>query len=235
MFHELGHAVLGRFHANNKLANGLERSMMCGEPNDCNQFALYNEYMPALREYYIDELFEPLLDPPAWAMAKMDTSLLIDDNFELENTGWLFSESRVTSAGNFTGTYDSLESQGLRIKSSSRVIQEQWASWRYESSFGGALEETNMLRLRVKLSSEGLLGSGAGIALRTDSGGNDFPSAFSTTQGDILITGDQESAAYEIVIPYVPSEVHVVKVFLMLLPETVGSVTFEEVELQLLK
>jgi len=63
VFHELCHCILGRGHTEDTLLNGNPASIMkpTGE-------TLYGPILTAFkREYYIDELFDPLTEKPAWA------------------------------------------------------------------------------------------------------------------------------------------------------------------------
>lgn len=63
IFHELGHCILGRSHTRDTLQNGQPASLMrpTGE-------TLYGSIMSQYkRDYYLDELFNPLIDKPSWA------------------------------------------------------------------------------------------------------------------------------------------------------------------------
>ena len=63
VFHELGHALLGRGHKDKSLPNGLRASIMYGG----TIFGLYSEMRSDHRQYYVDELFDPSTEPPDWA------------------------------------------------------------------------------------------------------------------------------------------------------------------------
>ena len=52
IFHELGHCVLHRGHAEGAFSNGICRSIMRSGIGECR-----DAYIPANREYYLDELF----------------------------------------------------------------------------------------------------------------------------------------------------------------------------------
>lgn len=63
IYHELGHCILGRGHTKDTLQNGQPASIMkpSGE-------TLYGSVMSQYkRAYYLDELFNPLVDKPSWA------------------------------------------------------------------------------------------------------------------------------------------------------------------------
>ena len=72
LFHEMGHAILGRNHDNTKLPNGDFKTMMFAG----NQFFLYSEDTPEKRKYYLDELFIPNTHAPSWSSSKSNTTLI---------------------------------------------------------------------------------------------------------------------------------------------------------------
>lgn len=75
VFHELGHCLLGRDHVQDTLPNGSPKSLMIsgnisvygpcvyaiGDVEDCNFIHR--------RDYYIDELFDPTVSAPDWALS----------------------------------------------------------------------------------------------------------------------------------------------------------------------
>lgn len=63
VFHELGHALLGRGHTDRTLPNGLRGSIMV----EGRIFGLYSAARADWREYYVDELFDSETEDPAWA------------------------------------------------------------------------------------------------------------------------------------------------------------------------
>jgi hypothetical protein len=85
MFHELGHAVLGRQHTNEMLPDCVHyKSMMLNG----NQFVVYERVTDQKREYYIDELFNPMVESPWWAgLPKTNKT----PAFENVTDGWQFS------------------------------------------------------------------------------------------------------------------------------------------------
>jgi len=62
LFHEFGHALLGRLHDNGKLPNGSKKSIM-NESASGSSFWQGEERL----KYYIDELFDPSTPVPDWA------------------------------------------------------------------------------------------------------------------------------------------------------------------------
>lgn len=63
IFHELGHAILLRFHDNSRLPNGAWKTLMTG-----TRWSIFDFYItePSRRDYYIDELFNPNTPTPDW-------------------------------------------------------------------------------------------------------------------------------------------------------------------------
>jgi hypothetical protein len=234
MFHELGHAVLERQHLNIRLPGGLERSMMCGSPNNCNQFALYNDFTPALREYYLDELFLETTPVPDWAKEKTTQTIFFEDDFS--NPGnWVFREANVSTPNAFIGSKINTDStNALKIQASDRLLEGQFSSWSYTFS-NPVLKEGTSLKLTATISANSLSGTGAAIALRTDSGTRTRPSGFSTSQGLYPIKGIQNQRTFSITLDYVPTEINTLYIFLLMLPESSGSVYFEDMRLEVLE
>ncbi|MDW3192343.1 MAG: hypothetical protein R8G66_08260 [Cytophagales bacterium] len=63
MFREFGRAILSRPYANLTFPFGYPRTIMCF---DCNEINTY--YHPNMRDYYLDELFDPNTPLPDWAI-----------------------------------------------------------------------------------------------------------------------------------------------------------------------
>ncbi|GHA22982.1 hypothetical protein GCM10007103_00050 [Salinimicrobium marinum] len=73
VFHELGHAALGRNHKNAKTASGECLSIMGANKNG---FECYrNQYSSLWREYYLDELFESNTPIPNWYLDIQDYAI----------------------------------------------------------------------------------------------------------------------------------------------------------------
>jgi len=86
MFHELGHALLGRGHTFGSLPNGSRKSIMCTGPT-CSPFTTYNIHQTQQRSYYLDELINEDIAVPDWASAKIYSGLLQHDSFT-ETEDW---------------------------------------------------------------------------------------------------------------------------------------------------
>jgi hypothetical protein len=102
IFHELGHALLGRDHLNTTLENGDWKSMMCGG-NKVNNRPWNINYRGVRRNYYIDELFNQNTPSPDFASSvfKADTtgfSALYQFNFDSQTQfGWPLGDDSVHS------------------------------------------------------------------------------------------------------------------------------------------
>lgn len=66
IFHELGHCVLDRDHDNQKLDNGMWKSLMRGGTFSGIDSRIPLCYIWERQEYYIDELFDPNVAAPDW-------------------------------------------------------------------------------------------------------------------------------------------------------------------------
>ena len=232
MFHELGHAVLARFHDNWETGTGLYGSMMCGGNNSCNQFALYNRYTPQLRQYYIDELFDRQTLLPDWLQTKTDSTRLHYDPFDLPDESWSFFQTGVSSsqfASRF-GTLSDETSTGLIIEGLSQADTTKLAGWTL-SFIDLDLAETQSLQLRVKIAGENITGGGAYFNVQADAGGKFNSVGFASTIHQEPITGSFPSTRYETTIGYLPDSVSAVHIILGALPKTQGIVFFDELEL----
>lgn len=85
IFHELGHIILEREHDSAKLPDGYSpKSMMCF---DCYPFYQYHEEGP-LRDYYLDELFDPNTTFPESLSNKQLSKTLLDEDASIDLDGW---------------------------------------------------------------------------------------------------------------------------------------------------
>lgn len=238
MFHELGHAVLGRNHVNNRLGNGLERSMMCGGNNGCNQFALYSQYTPDLRTYYLDELFNQQVAIPEWSKVKTNPSIFLESAFDGASDSWTFFNSN--GADNYQEAIEILESDSSTILTiESKKLERDsdiFSGWRHRITKPD-LPETATLKLTAIISAEAISGQGVSVVLRTDSGlgTNRTTSGFGSTQGEILINGTFDKKEFSTQIGYIPSDIEDLFIFLLLLPETRGKVSFHNIKLTVLE
>jgi hypothetical protein len=90
------------------------------------------------------------------------------------------------------------------------------------------------LTLTVWLLKDGLVGEGAAVALRGDDTvlPSGYAEVFATTQGQELIVGKGNWQAYSVVLPALPSEIQSLTVYLIHLPNTTGTVYFDDITLE---
>lgn len=121
LFHELGHALLGRKHLNTTLENGDWKSIMCGGDKVNNRSWNIN-YRGERRKYYLDELFDESTKSPDFSslefIAGADTigfKTLIQRNFDTEAQAiWAIKDT--------TGYKTSLDNGMLRFQSKSSQV-----------------------------------------------------------------------------------------------------------------
>jgi hypothetical protein len=223
MFHELGHAILGRSHDNTKLLNGDYKTMMFGG----NQFNLYSSDTPERRKYYLDELFNPSTPAPSWASAKTNPTILFVDSISASSPGWRYVQNSGTSQ---TGKISSqiYLSPGSSMEIQSPSVSSNISYWTYSLSSLG-INQSDGIMLTVKVKVDGLDGPGAYVALRGDSDAGII--FFATTQGTIKIAGTSDFLEYSVYVPYYIATAKYLRVFLILDPKSTGTVYFDDVTL----
>lgn len=241
MFHELGHAVLRRPHLNFTLPNGSEKSMMCGTPNGCSLSGNYNKHTtPEVRDYYLTELFDKNTPTPDWAKEKNEETTILKSNFETPDTNWTFIVGSADIDPNYTNQIIQNDDEG---KSYASIISKEaldnnvFAGWRYTIKNPPFYKEGGTIKLKANISGKDIAGEGISVVLRTDSGPyeNREISGFSSTEGDILISGTFENMDYSAKIGYYPSDVSRIAIFVLMLGGTKGEVQINDVELTYLE
>ena len=112
MLHELGHAILDRDHIDSRLFNNSgAKSIMCSR--SCrNQYTYYEDW--PLKEYYIDELFDPRTSPPNFIKKNNFLKTVFEEDFEHGIDGWKSYVSGTngnTTPVNYLPLLDSLNSE----------------------------------------------------------------------------------------------------------------------------
>ena len=234
MFHELGHAMLERQHKEGNYGISLPISMMCSET--CNGFwNLYNEFTPELREYYIDELFDPEIELPHWAINN-EQEIVFEDDIDIKNSNWEF-----VSSNDSTGVYSSNNQDVLNDGNKTLSIEATQASDNIIFSFwrknieNPSIPVGSTLRVSVEVTTQELEGNGISIALRTNSraDGDIKLSAFSSTQGVKEFNGNLNQELATVEIGYFPEKVESINVFLIMLNETKGKAYFDNIKLEM--
>lgn len=224
MFHELGHSLLKRSHDSRKLPNGDYTSIMYEDPT-----ILYNEYTPAKRTYYLDELFGVVTTLPQWTAEKKNESIILADEI-LNNGSWTYT---VSGSPNHEGSVVDSEyaspDNSLAINSAGSATG--FSYWTY-SFIPTDIEEGSAVVLKVKIKAVNLNGGGAFFALRGDVNEKDYPILFYTTQ-DKPVLGNTNfgESEYFIKVNYFPSKVDKLRIFLILDGTSSGAVYFDDIQL----
>ena len=158
IFHEFGHALLGRIHDNSKLPNGDFKTIMhSGQIN-----AYYSEITPERREYYLDELFIPTTPSPGWAAIKTIPTIVFMDTIQSGSPLWQFQNGAGnTFNGKFCSTQYYSRGTSLSIEPSNNL--EGWASWKYNYIPQG-INQSDKLVLSARIKTVGIT-KGGGVTL----------------------------------------------------------------------
>lgn len=223
LFHELGHALLGRVHDNTKLPNGDYKTMMFGG----DQFNLYNEDTPERRKYYLDELFNPATPAPNWAAEKTIPTIIFKDTISAVSNSWHY-KSGGSQQGELSTSVFLSPSTSLEIKSTVSSTGSQFSDW-YTMIIPQGINQSDKLVLKVNVKLQGVTEGGVYIALRgdTDTGQN----FFDTTQGVTKITGTLDFTEYSVSVPYFISTTKKIYIFLILDGNATGTVNFDDITL----
>ena len=108
VFHELGHALLGRAHKNTLLGTGKKLSLM-SSGGGCNIQDSYELCQTELRSYYLDELFFEPSEIPQWSASGGFTARLFEDTIDEEPFEWEIETVDNGSSNGFTFHRDSIE------------------------------------------------------------------------------------------------------------------------------
>lgn len=220
MFHEIGHARLGRLHDNTKLPNGDFKTLMF----DGNQFSLYTKDTPEKRAYYLDELLDPNTPVPDWASAKLNPTIIINDSINGNDTNWEYSNFGNSShSGEISTTHFTSSGSSLKI---SATEPSDFSFWRYSFSPEG-IQQGSRLTVDVNVRLDNVNGEGVFIALRGDS--DDGTVFFRTTQGTKTITGTFPFTKYSLELPYYIEKVKTLNLFLIMGGNATGTAYFDDI------
>ncbi len=162
MFHELGHAMLERGHRNSRFSNCDRASIMCGDI--CDGFYLaYVLTHDERRTYYIDELFDPCVEPPSWSETSLPAStssvIFLTDTIGVENENWVpflgeNAEAGISDSVASSGKYSLVIVAGEQETTHSSVLQ-----YEIRDIPGGASGAT--FKVKVKVKTEDVVGKWA--------------------------------------------------------------------------
>lgn len=224
LFHEMGHAILGRSHDNTKLPNGDYKSIMFGG----TQFNLYTQDTPERRKYYLDELFNPATSLPSWGGAKTVATVLFADSINAASNSWKFIQ-RSSSSQTGVVTTEQYVSVGHSLKMISPNLS-TFSYWGYSLAPPQDLKQGDRLVLSVKVRAIGLTtGSGAIVAMRGDA--TSYSVFFTTTQGITPIRGTSDFVEFQVALNYYVTATSVIYFFLMIDGNSVGTAYFDDVTL----
>ncbi|MCR9014776.1 hypothetical protein [Aquiflexum gelatinilyticum] len=230
-FHEMGHAFLGLLHDNALMCNGKPLSMMT---DDFNQFFIYKENEPELREYYLDELFDRL--------AANEQCIDFGQNFaenpvffknDLSDPMWRFSNdngryqvSRGIHPNSFSTTYLGISSSGTG----------QNNGYIYKELEVPNIPEGATVILRTKVNAENLEGPGVAIAMRVydtkigTTGATTNESHTLTTEPN-PVNGKLENHVLELRLPNFTRKTIFILPFAVMMPGTKGEAFFDDFEI----
>jgi hypothetical protein len=225
IFHELGHALLKRSHYDFELQNGLWVSLM----HSGNQFNLYNEFEPALRSYYLDELFNPNTPLPVAVLPKSNSKIVLSDSISITNN-WTFHKtvSSLNHVESISNTNYVSAHHSLSIQAPAGGVTDGFSYWVFSVDPSG-ITTGSELELKVKVKLDNVTTGGVSIVLRGDVGGSQ--GFFKTTQGVVDIKGTQNFTEYTVSQPYFPAKVSTLYIFLVFFGNSTGTVYFDDVTL----
>jgi hypothetical protein len=222
MFHELGHAYLGRLHNNNLLDNGDYKTMMFNG----NQFGLYSGYTPEKRKYYLDELFNSSTSNPTWATQKNKSTIIFQDSISATSNNWKFvNTSNSKQIGELNSSIYSSAGSSLSIQTTSPSTFSYWV----RSFVPQGIKQSSKLTLTVKIKVDKVTEGGVFIALRGDDDAKNI--FFNTTEGRKKIIGSTGFVEYSVDVPYYLDATKKVYAFLILDGQATGTVYFDDITL----
>ncbi len=232
VFHELGHAILLRSHNNALLPNGLPAQMMC-DGNTCNTFTHYGKYTQGKRDYYIDKLFNLNAQMPEWGWMKLKETVFFEENLETEAAiGQLETQNT-----RLTGTI--AENPLNQSKSIALTVIEEYESNNVDGWFirlkNPVIAEGVDIKFSTEIIAENLNGEGINLILRTYSG-TDTESVVSASISKRITDLSNLTAEIEaLTLIYYPSDVQQIEIILQILPNTSGTVYFDDLKLSVME
>jgi hypothetical protein len=218
MFHELGHAVLGRLHANDMLADCVHyKSMMLSG----NQFVVYDQETDEKRDYYIDELFDPSTASPAWLHVEKSDRTPV---FENVTTGWQFF---AVDGSTNTGTRE--DDNSFHIHGTGIAGDSYWQL--SLPSDGLAIGSALVATFTVKTS--GVAGGGASVTIHPDLSKNQ--SFWTSTGLYYSLDGTHEWQTLKLTLNCYPNDKPPMYLYLSLVGTASGDVWFKDVSVDYYK
>jgi hypothetical protein len=223
IFHELGHALLSRSHLDDNFSNGMWKSMM----HSGNQFNMYSEYTPALRKYYIDELFNVNTPAPDFSKPKTNSVIVYQDSISKDNVWLFYKVGSPYQQGTTTSTDYVTAGHALQIVSTQGATNADFSYFEKVLSPNG-IAAGSELTLKAKVKTKELINGTATVVLRVDYQGKQI--SFVTTQGSITIAGNQDFKEFPVTVSYFPEHADKIYVFFVLTGPSVGTAIFDDVQ-----
>ncbi len=232
VFHELGHAILRRTHVNNILPIGLPAQMMC-DGNSCDVFSYYDKYTLGKRAYYLDKLFRLSTPTPNWGKIKKDATTFFEEDVESsEVKGTLMAPN-----ANFTGTIAENplnQSRSIKLSNTGKFENSKLGGWIIQLDKPDIQEGVD-LKFSTQIIAEDLKGEGINLVLRTYSGDTTERVISSATSKKLTNLSNLSSVTEALTLVYYPSNVQQIEIILQILPNTSGTVYFDDLNLSVME
>jgi hypothetical protein len=222
LFHELGHAYLGRIHNNNLLENGDFKTMMFNGI----QFGLYSEYTPEKRKYYLDELFNSSTISPTWATQKNKPTIIFQDSISATSNNWKFViNTNSTQIGAINSSIYSSAGSSLSIQATSPSVLSYWTRTFVPQGIKQSTRLTLTVKIKVDKVTEG------GISILLTGGDGTKTTFFNSTQASKKIIGTTGFVEYSVDVPYYIDATKRIDAFLIMDGQATGTVYFDDITL----
>lgn len=224
MFHEIGHARLGRLHDNTKLPNGDFKTLMVSGMVSAGSLDVYTKDTPEKKAYYLDELLDPNTPVPDWASAKLNPTIIFNDSINDNDTNWEYSNfGNSNHPGEISTTHFTSPGSSLKINATEHS---DFSIWRYAFSPEG-IAQGSRLTMEVDIRLDNVTGEGVFIAMRGDS--ENEVVFFETTQGTKTIAGTSPFTKYILELPYYIEKVKTLNLFLIMCGNATGTAFFDDI------
>jgi hypothetical protein len=225
LFHELGHVLLGRTDNDAQLANGIYLSIM----RSGDRWSMYSKFEPALRSYYLDELFNPNTPPLVVFKPKLNSKVIFNDTISA-STKWLFNNyGDVVHTGNVNSAIYVSSHSSLSTQASPTVGTVNGASiWSLFITPSG-ISVGSELVFKIKIKMDHVTGNGLNVILRTFSGGES--ASFSALENVTGLVGNQDFTEYSMKLPYYPDRTDTIGIYLYFFGGSTGTVYFDDVSI----
>ena len=183
----------------------------------------------------------------------ISSPLTIANTFPLKVEDWAFGIGNAGSTGNpnyyqprritseassgspvnttgLVGMASRTSSYSLSISATTISDTASLSYWYFRIAPPTTLRAGKSLTLKAKVHVENVQGKGASLVLRGDKGSKTAV-LFATTEGQATIRGNADFREYSVTLPYSGS-VDYILVYLTMLPQTIGRVTFTDVSVQ---